>query len=842
MFSVSFHLIKFLKLEDHDQVQTLFYSYQYHLLSLIDSTDTITINEPMRDPATIVSASQNFKLAFFSPVNTSDRYVGIILNIPAQSVVWVANRDDPITDSAGMLTISEDGNAVILNGQKNVLWSSNVANSVANSSAQLLDTGNLVLRDNSNGRILWESFQTPTDTLVRTMKIGVISKNSMIRLTSWRSPSDPSVGNFSFGVDPLRIPEFFIWNHSKPYWRSGPWNGNVFIGIPEMSSAYQNRFDLVTNPNGSEYFTHSFINDLALLYYVLNSSGVLVEKVSYYGDGHSKVSWTSLESECDVYGKCGPFGSCNPQHSPICTCLQGFEPKNKEEWDKGNWTGGCSRKALLQCDRNISAGQVGKPDGFLKLANIKIPDFAHLMELLRSATEQDCGNQCLNNCSCIAYAYSTGIGCMYWSSSLIDIQQFSFNGADLHIRVAHTELGFRKNMKAVIASTVVLGLLFLAISAYCFRKWLTRHRGNKQNVELSLFEEGEVPKKESILSDKPEQSKLEELPLYSYETLAIATDTFHVKNKLGTGGFGPVFKGKLLSGQKIAVKRLSNSSNQGIKEFMNEVELISKLQHRNLVRLLGCCVEREEKMLIYEYMPNKSLDAYLFDLQKRDLLYWNRRKLIIEGIGRGLLYLHRDSRLKIIHRDLKPSNILLDEELNPKISDFGLARIFGGNQDQANTNRVVGTYGYMAPEYAMKGKFSEKSDVYSFGVLLLEIVSGKKNTSSHADENDLSLIGYAWKLWNENEAVKLVDPALSDPRVEMEILRYVHVGLLCVQESANDRPNVSNVLSMLNSEIAELPPPKLPAYTARLGSTESEGSQQSGHSVNDVSLTIIQGR
>ncbi|CDP04300.1 unnamed protein product [Coffea canephora] len=650
-------------------------------LSYCIAMDAITIDHPIKDPETIVSSGQSFALGFFTPVNSNNRYVGITINIRAQSVVWVANRDNPIKDSAGSLAISGDGNLVVLNGQKEVLWSSNVSNSVANSSAQLLDTGNLVLRDNSNGRVLWESFQTPTDTVVRTMNISVTSKNYMIRLTSWRSPSDPSAGNFSFGVDSLRLPEFFIWNHSKPYWRSGPWNGNVFIGIPEMAASYERRFDLVTDQNGSQYFTYSFTSNLVLYYYVLNSSGVFMEKVSSHGDGQSIVSWTSLESQCDVYGKCGPFGSCNPQHSPICTCLQGFEPKNKEEWEEGNYTSGCSRKALLQCDRNISAGQDGKPDVFLKLNNIKVPDFSHLMLFLR-ATEEECGIQCLNNCSCIAYAYTAayaypkGIGCMHWSGDLIDVQQFPFDGTDLYVRVAYSELDHSKSKshkKAVIASVVVVISLFVAGFAYLLWKWLPYHRG-------------ETIRMKDMLSDSEDQ-----LHLYGYGILANATNTFHVENKLGKGGFGSVYKGKLIDGQEIAVKRLSNSSTQGIEEFKNEVLVISKLQHRNLVRLLGCCVEREEKMLVYEFMPNRSLDAYLFDTGKHDLLAWNRRTIIIEGICRGLLYLHRDSRLKIIHRDLKASNILLDGELFPKISDFGLARIFRGNQDQDNTNRVAGT-------------------------------------------------------------------------------------------------------------------------------------------------------
>ncbi|KAL7185678.1 hypothetical protein ACSBR2_027602 [Camellia fascicularis] len=307
-----------------------------------------------------------------------------------------------------------------------------------------------------------------------------------------------------------------------------------------------------------------------------------------------------------------------------------------------------------------------------------------------------------------------------------------------------------------------------------------------------------------------------DVPVFNLESILEATNYFSDENKLGQGGFGPVYKGKFPGGQEIAIKRLSTHSGQGLEEFQNEVVLIAKLQHRNLVRLLGYCIKGDEKILLYEYMPNKSLDTFIFDQTLCLSLDWKKRFDIILGIVRGLLYLHQDSRLRIIHRDLKTSNILLDEEMNPKISDFGLARIVKGKETEANTMRIVGTYGYMSPEYALDGLFSVKSDVFSFGVIVLEIVSGKRNTGFYQSKEALNLLGYAWRLWNEEKALDLMDRTLVESCNRGEVLKCINVGFLCVQEDPSDRPNVSNVLSMLTSEAATpLPNPKEPAFVAK---------------------------
>ncbi|KAE8724428.1 pyruvate decarboxylase 1-like [Hibiscus syriacus] len=310
-------------------------------------------------------------------------------------------------------------------------------------------------------------------------------------------------------------------------------------------------------------------------------------------------------------------------------------------------------------------------------------------------------------------------------------------------------------------------------------------------------------------NDQNNKMHVESLQI-DFHAVRAATENFSDANMLGRGGFGPVYKGKLEDGREVAIKRLSVNSGQGTREFKNEVMLLAKLQHRNLVKLLGFSFEQKERVLIYEFLPNSSLDNFIFDPVKRLLLNWDKRYRIIEGTAKGLVYLHEDSQYRIIHRDLKAANILLDEEMSPKISDFGMAKLFVVDQTRANTSKIVGTYGYMAPEYAWHGQYSVKSDVYAFGVLLLEIISGHR-INSFTNKIGETLLTHAWRNWKEGTALEFVYPILRDGS-RSEIMRCIHLGLLCVQENIAYRPTMTSVVLMLSSYSMSLPVPSRPAY------------------------------
>ncbi|KAL6198024.1 hypothetical protein ACLB2K_027816 [Fragaria x ananassa] len=568
---------------------------------------------------------------------------------------------------------------------------------------------------------------------------------------------------------------------------------------------------------------------------VLDESGTL-GRFTWNDRAHQWTEyWSAPVERCDFYAQCGPTGYCDPYAADTidCVCVPGFEPKSPTDWYARYGTDGCVKKK-----GGVSTCRNGEK--FVNLESMKIPDLSSALVNM-NVSMKACKQICLTNCSCVAYSSSDKTGCVTWYGELMDTRVLPDAGQALYVRVdpivfaqyaKKSNDSLSKKVKLAISLASVLAL-FLLVLLVC---WLQRRKrkGKRSQNEYSF-----TSFSESTRAMEPDESSISsDLPFFDLTTIAEATNSFSAANKLGTGGFGSVYKGVLSNGKEIAVKRLSKTSGQGIEEFKNEVVLIAKLQHRNLVRILGCWVQDEEKMLIYEYLPNKGLDYFIFSMSSaslllflklslkqkqpnlnylifaddtnRALLDWTRRfEIILPRITRGILYLHQDSRLRIIHRDLKASNVLLDAFMNPKIADFGMARIFKGDQNEANTKRVVGTYGYMSPEYAMRGKISVKSDVYSYGVLLIEIITGRKNNGIYHEEHpDSNLVGY--------------------------------IAFLCVQEYPADRPTMSEVLFMLGSDAA-LASPRRPAFLLERSSSYI-GGREGSNSLNDFTCSVVEAR
>ncbi|XP_071707309.1 G-type lectin S-receptor-like serine/threonine-protein kinase At4g27290 [Rutidosis leptorrhynchoides] len=798
---------------------------------------TIIADQAIRDGDTLVSADETYELGFFSPGSSTNRYLGIwYKNISPQTVVWVANRETPITDSSGVFRLDTNGSLLVIVGSNNtIVWSSiNDPRSLAaiNPEAELLSSGNLVVRETGQESFIWQSFDYPGDTFLPGMKLGKdLVSGRVRRFMSWKSVDDPSSGQFVFLMNTDGFPQLFGYQGSVPVSRFGPWNGNTFNGMPYP---------------GNSIIADEFVLDDKEVFYryaVVNSS--VISRVHITPDGRVlRLNWKDRTKEwflywngfidmCSQYALCGKYGRCNPNNLPICSCMEGFEPRNPNEWTASEWSSGCRRKTSLNCPNG---------DGFRVFKNVKLPDTRRSW-YNRSMTLGECAKACENNCSCTAYANINvtmgGSGCLIWLDDLVDVRTVE-ESQNLYVRMAIADLTIsestskpssddKKRQRIILALSIASSLVMVILILTILYKWGRK----KRHLSETPDEPFQTISEDYCMESEDDDT---ELTSFSLTKISKATNDFADDMKLGEGGFGPVYRGVLDDGREIAVKRLSKSSRQGLNEFKNEVKFIAKLQHRNLVKLLGYCVQGDESNLIYEYMPNKSLDTFIFEKVRSLTLDWSARYRIIHGIARGLLYLHQDSRFKIVHRDLKASNILLDVDLNPKISDFGLARMFREHENEANTNNVVGTLGYISPEYAVDGTFSEKSDVYSFGVLVLEIVSGKKNRGFTRENESDNLLDHAWRLFQEGKARELLSPHMHNSCADSEVLRTIHIGLLCVQHHAKHRPTMSSVVLMFDRNGA-LPRPKPPAFFV-LGGPPNVNLI----SINDLTMTALEPR
>ncbi|KAJ0825366.1 putative protein kinase RLK-Pelle-SD-2b family [Helianthus annuus] len=748
------------------------------IISFSSGADNISANQSLSGNQTIISKGGNFELGFFKAGNSSNYYIGIWYKKVASNpptIVWVANRETPISDRFISELKIVNGNLVLLNESKLPIWSTNVTITSLNSViVVLLDDGNLVLSDTSKpDEPVWQSFDNPVHTWLPGSKLAYDNRTKKSQLlTSWRSNEDPGVGLFSLELNPSSKEYISKWNGSQQYWTSGAWNGHIFSLVPEMRLNYIYNFSFFSDENVS-YFTYSLYNPSIISRFVMSVSGQ-VQQLTWLDETKQwNLFWSQPRTQCEVYDLCGAFGTCRQTGLPFCNCLTGFKPKSENDWNQSDFSSGCVRKTDLECGNN-------KEISFLMVKVDSVPPNFVSMAV---GGDGECRAACLNSCQCNAYSFSDN-QCSVWDVELLNLSEDNVNGKTIYIKVASIDLPSqiheKSNLGAVIGSVVagvvlVLGLIFFII--YRRKRILV----GKTTMEGSLVS-------------------------FVYRDLQIATKNF--SEKLGGGGFGSVFKGVLRDSSIVAVKKLESVS-QGEKQFRSEVSTIGTIQHVNLVRLRGFCAQGSRKLLVYDYMPNGSLDSHLFHEKQDNILNWTTRYEIALGIARGLVYLHEKCRDCIIHCDIKPENILLDADFCPKIADFGLAKLVGRDFSRVLTT-FRGTKGYLAPEWLSGVPVTAKADVFSYGMMLFELVYGKRNAEQSEDSRSKffpSLVANV--LMVGGDILSLLDNRLNKEASVEQVTKICKVACWCIQDEEDSRPSMSLVEQILEG-VSDVNMPPVP--------------------------------
>lgn len=592
---------------------------------------------------------------------------------------------------------------------------------------------------------------------------------------------------FSLELDPNGSQYIIKWNRSIQYWTSGAWNGKIFSLVPEMRLNYIYNFSYVDNKNES-YFTYNLYDNTIISRFIMDYSGQVKQLTWLENTKQWNLFWSQPRQQCEVYAFCGAYGAC--QNSlPFCNCLPGFQERNESDWSLSDYSGGCGRQLNLNCGNTSTAD--GKKDKFLMKPNIGWTSPTPNLVLpatvkpqtVAAGSAKECESTCLSNCSCTAYTFDSE--CLIWTGDLMNLQQLpadDSNGKVIYIRLSSLSPEFSngKNNKGVVIGAVVGAVMVIIL------------------VGLILF----VFKRRRRLSGT---SKAEgSLMAFVYRDLQIATKNF--SEKLGEGGFGSVFKGTLPDSTVIAVKKLEGIS-QGEKQFRTEVSTIGTIQHVNLVRLRGFCSEGNKKLLVYDYMPNGSLDSHIFYDKRDKVMDWKTRYQIALGTARGLVYLHEKCRECIIHCDIKPENILIDAEFCPKVADFGLAKLVGHDFSRVLTT-MRGTRGYLAPEWISGVAVTAKADVYSYGMMVFEFVSGRRNTEQYADGKVAFFPSWAASVTIDGgDILSLLDPKLDRSADVEEVTKLCRVACWCIQDDESIRPSMSQIVQILEGvSDVNLPP------------------------------------
>ncbi|XP_044956048.1 G-type lectin S-receptor-like serine/threonine-protein kinase At2g19130 [Hordeum vulgare subsp. vulgare] len=802
----------------HILIDTALLLFLYISACSAATSDTILSGQALAVNDKLVSNNGRYALGFFetnsskSSQGTTNWYLGMWFNtVPKFTSAWVANRDKPIKNiTSSELTISQDGNLVILNrSTKSIIWSTQANIKRNSTTAMLLNNGNLILTDSSNSsEVLWQSFDHPTDTFFPEAKLGWDKLTGLNRrIVSWKNSINPATGVYRYELDHSGANQLFVGplSSSAPYWYSGAWNGKYFELMPEMAEnkIWRSKF---VDTRHEKYYTYSLAQAKRITHHVIDVSGQVKVFVWNERSQYWQNVFAQPRSPCDVYSICGPYTICNDNAALNCDCMKGFTITSPKDWELGDRTGGCSRKTLLDCISNKNTTHT--TDNFHSVPCVGLPQNAANVEAAKSANE--CAQFCLNNCSCTAYSFSNS-GCSIWHNELLNIRQLECSGIlgqlrlsakdiqsleTLHLRLSAKDIQSLENNRKRIAIGVATGIGVCALGLFGLSILVIIWR-NKRKSSGRILNDG-----------------CNGIIAFRYTDLLRATKKF--TEKLGRGSFGSVFKGLINDSVSIAVKRLDGAY-QGEKHFRAEVSSIGAVQHINLVKLVGFCCEGSRRLLVYEYMPNLSLDVHLFQ-NNSTVLSWTARYQIALGVARGLAYLHESCRDCIIHCDIKPENILLDASFLPKIADFGMAKLLGRGHSRVLTT-VRGTAGYLAPEWITGVAITPKVDVYSYGMVLLEIISGRRNSCGPCTTDgdlDVYFPVHATHKLLEGDIESLLDQKL-DGNVNLDEAELVcKVACWCIQDKEVARPTMGEVVQILEG-LVDIRMPPIPRLLQAIG-------------------------
>uniref|UniRef100_A0A7N0UN80 Receptor-like serine/threonine-protein kinase n=1 Tax=Kalanchoe fedtschenkoi TaxID=63787 RepID=A0A7N0UN80_KALFE len=780
-------------------------------------SDIILPGQSLSGNQTISSKNGVFELGFFTPGTSGRYYIGIwYKNQPIRTTVWVANRKHPIGNPfMAALKLYRYGTLVLLNESNSEIWSTNSSTVYPNAtSVALLDTGNLVVTAHDVGlsNVIWESFDHPTNTWLPGGKVGYKKhKQEEQNLVPWRSLENPAPGRYSVQLDKNGSSHLLSWNGSKVFWSSGPWNGKFFSQVPEVQLDYYIKNMTYITTDEENYFTYEAAVNSTLTRFIIDVTGQLKQFVWPAGSKKWIWFWARPEEQCEVYAYCGTFTSCNRSKIQPCDCLKGFEPTNRKDWELEDHSDGCVRKSSLQCEN-------GGRDAFYMLSDISFPDN---QEAGPEGSFKECEVACFQNCSCSAYAFEND-ACTVWKGDLLNLQQLSDgSGKSLYIRLAVKDIAATENTTIRIGKgkqkqwrIIVIGSVaaFLFLAGFMYLVMLRWRKCSK-----------EVLAGADLL-----------LTVYKFSDLKTATKNF--SEKLGEGAFGSVFKGALPNATLIAVKELKCLANRAEKQFRAEVSTIGTIRHVNLVRLHGFCAEATKRYLVYEFVCNGSLNTILFR-NTSHLLDWKARYHIAIGVAKGLTYLHEECRDRIVHCDIKPENILLDGDFNAKIADFGLAKLIDCGYSRAWTT-FRGTKGYLAPEWISGEPITPKADVFSYGMLLLEMISGRRNSETADNELDhyfpkrvLDAIRR-----EDSEVSTLLDDRLEGSADLQQLVRACRVSCWCIQDDEKDRPTMGKVVQILEG-FSDIGIPPVPRFIQCLSSSTQDKSREALLTSSELGLS-----